>query len=491
MSLLAKSARGLKWQAIEIAGRQLLSLFVFTTLARLLDPSAFGLLGLVGVYLGFAALVADQGLGTALVQRKEIEPEHLSAAFWWNVGCAAVLCLATLALSGWFAKFFDEPRLAPLLRWSSLALVINALVAVQGSMFTRAMDFRSVAIRTFVATVAGGVVGVGMALGGCGVWALVGQQLATSVAGACFLWFASPWRPSLVLSWPHLKQLITVSTSVFATGFLWFISSRLDQLVIGRFAGSAVLGQYVVGGRLSEIARVAIQQPLGAVSLPALSQLQQDHQRMCRAIYRGMELNALVSFSVFGGLAAVAPTLVPLAFGAQWEPAASMLQLLAVYNLIVGLLVYCFPALLVSGNLGRFMVVNIGCSVGAATACLVGIRYGVHGVILGLIINISITGLLALLFLRSRIGLDPWKYCQPCLVPGAAGAAMFAAVGLTRTLLSTRTGEWPNLVAQVLAGAVVYTGLVLLMAPASAARLREFAALSLARGAQQPPPPAA
>ena len=59
MTLKTKVAQGLKWQAINIAGRQGVSLVVFTTLARLLDPSAFGLLGLISVYLGFVAIFAD------------------------------------------------------------------------------------------------------------------------------------------------------------------------------------------------------------------------------------------------------------------------------------------------------------------------------------------------------------------------------------------------------------------------------------------------
>ncbi len=56
MSLQVQAARGVKWQATEIASRQVVSLIVFTTLARLLDPSAFGLVGLVGVYLAFAGM---------------------------------------------------------------------------------------------------------------------------------------------------------------------------------------------------------------------------------------------------------------------------------------------------------------------------------------------------------------------------------------------------------------------------------------------------
>jgi len=80
MSLQLQAARGLKWQMIEIAGRQFLGLAVFTTLARLLDPSAFGLMGLVGIYLAFVGMFVDQGIATALIQRKTLESQHINAA---------------------------------------------------------------------------------------------------------------------------------------------------------------------------------------------------------------------------------------------------------------------------------------------------------------------------------------------------------------------------------------------------------------------------
>ena len=467
MSLRVQAARGLKWQAIEIIGRQVVSLVVFTTIARLLDPSAFGLVGLVGVYLAFVGIFIDQGIGTALIQREELKPQHINAAFWFNVGCAGVFCLGTMSLAGQVGRFFGEAQLAPLLRWGSLALVINATAAVHSALFLRAMDFRRPMLRTLVADISGGVVGVSMALAGFGVWALIGQLLTTSVAGASFLWTTSKWRPKWDFSITHLRQLMVVSSSVFVTSILWFFASRIDQVVIGRFSGAIVLGQYVIGAKLSDLTGRVIQQPIGAVSMPTLSRVQSDHGRMCRAIYKGMELNSLVSFAAFVGLAAVAPSLDPLAFGEKWQSAAAILRLLCIYNLVLGMLVYCHPALLASGGPGRYVLLNVSCAVGAAIACIIGIRFSVHTLIVGLIINMMGTGLLALLFLRQRIGLNPWHYCRPCLVPAVAASIMFVIVWLIRVSLESRITPWTNLGFQVFGGACVYLAVIYALASES------------------------
>ena len=484
MSLQLQAARGLKWQMIEIAGRQFLGLAVFTTLARLLDPSAFGLMGLVGIYLAFVGMFVDQGIATALIQRKTLESQHINAAFWFNLTCAATLCLATIASAGFVATFFAEPRLEPLLRWASLALVVHASGAVHGTLFIREMDFRRPTIRTLIANVAGGVVGVTMGVAGYGVWSLVGQQLTSSIAGTCFLWIASSWRPSIGFSFAHLRQLMRVSASVFASGLLWFFSSRLDQIVIGRITGAGILGQYVIGNKLAEIARTAVHQPISVVSLPALSRLQGNSARLCQAIYKGMQLNSLVSFAVFGGLASIAPSLVPLVLGKQWEPAASLLQLLALYQLVVVLFVYCYPALLASGGPGKHLLVNTVCAAGTAMACFVGIRFGVHFVVVGLIMNITWIGLLALWFLRRRIGLSPLLYLRPCTIPFLAACAMFLAVRLLASLLSPSPSPWLALGLQVLLGGIVYLGVVLAEGTERVGQLLDVVNLALHRSAR-------
>jgi O-antigen/teichoic acid export membrane protein len=481
MTLKVQAARGLKWQTIEIFSRQILSLVVFTTLARLLQPSAFGLIGLVGVYLAFVGIFIDQGIGTALIQRHDLTAEHINAAFWFNFSCALVLCAGTIALAGSVTLLFHEPRLAPLLRWSSLAFVIGASSEIHGTLFVREMDFRRPAIRTMLSNAAGGLAGLVLAWRGCGVWALVGQQLATAAAGAIFLWSASPWRPQLRFSFRHLKDLLGISSAVLFPNLLWFFCSQLDQLVIGRFIGATTLGQYVVGGKVPNLMRIAVQQPVAAVSMPVLSRLQQDHKKMCQAIYKGMELNAVTAFAVFVGLASVAPNLVTVAFGRQWQPAIKFVQLLALYQLVLTLLVFAHPAMLAAGGRKSYVLVNSVLAAGAAAVCFLGVRIGPQAVVIGLTANLAIIGLAELLLLKYRMGLSPWLYVQPCLGPAAAAAVMSALVVAIRATAGTHLSPVISLCLQVAAGAGAYFATLKLIAPRSANNLWSFASTALTR----------
>src|SRR6202012_3333867 len=110
------------------------------------------------------------------------------------------LCISTIALANRIAHLIGEPKLTPLLRWASIGLLITSLSTIQGRLFTKGMDFRRPALRIFVANLSGVIVGVGMALAGYGVWALIGQQLAAAIAGTTFFWISSDYRPSLTFS---------------------------------------------------------------------------------------------------------------------------------------------------------------------------------------------------------------------------------------------------------------------------------------------------
>lgn len=471
-----QAVRGLKWQAVEIAGRQLLALVVFTTLARLLDPASFGLVAMVGVYLAFVAMFVDQGLSTALIQRKELEPEHVHTAFWCTNIAGLFLFGLSQVLAPWVARLMAEPQLVPLIRWASVALLLGSLTSVQHALFARELDFRRPAMRTLLANLTGGGVGISLALGGYGVWALVFQQITAAAVGAAFIWAVSSYRPRFVFSITHLRQMIAVSAAVFGTNLLWFISSRADHFFIGKSLGAGALGMYNVAGRVPEMARMAVIQPVAGISQPALSRLQHDHTRMVQAIIQGMEAVAFVAIPVFVGLVAVAPSLVVVMFGQKWIEAVPILQLLAVYQLVFGLGVFCHPALLASNSPRQYLGFNVACAVGAVAACVVGSQFGSAFVVMGLIVNLSLVLAMELLFLKRRIGLPLQDYVRPCLVPAALSMVMATSVWAVARSVGDSLPAHVSLMLQIITGGSVYVIGCLVIHPPGFVALQSMAA---------------
>ena len=456
MSLKKQVVGGLKWKTVLILGRQLFSLLIFTTLTRILGPSEFGLMGLTFIYLTLVGFLADQGLGSAIIQRADLQPAHLHSAFWFSLGTAFLLWLSTVLLADSVARLFDEPRLAPLLGWASLSLIFSSTVAVQNALFTRDLEFRRPAIRSLVAQAVGGAIGISMALSGWGVWSLVGQQLGASLTGAITMATMSSYRPALHFSLPHLRDLLRVSFPLVINWVMALFSSRVDQIIIGRVLTSSALGVYVVSGRMPELVRQSTVQAISEVSMPALSKMQQNHSRMREAIYHGMRLNALVMFPVFIGLAATASDLVPLLFGAKWSNASLVTSLLSIYALIQALQDLKYPAFVAAGITGRYLVLNTAATIVKLVACLIGAQFGLPEVVLGLILASLVMVAPGVAVLRSQIGLQIRALLQPCAVPAAAALVMFGATWIVAFLMSRPDPSWARLTTQVAIGAAVY-----------------------------------
>src|SRR5829696_894578 len=195
MGLQQKAVKGIFWSFVQKWGRAGVTTITFVILSRLLAPEAFGLVALATAFTVFIELFLDQGFGSAIVQREKLDPEHLDTAFWLNVLTSILMTGGLIAVSGLLGALFEEPRLASVLRWLSITLILSGLSSTQISILQRKLAFKEFAIRSMVANAVGGIVGVIMAFSGYGVWSLVGQDVASGVVRAIILWRSSDWRP--------------------------------------------------------------------------------------------------------------------------------------------------------------------------------------------------------------------------------------------------------------------------------------------------------
>ena len=292
--LRSHATRGVFWTSIATFGTQLASLVVFAVLAQLLEPRAFGLVGMAMVFVSFGSLFAEQGMGQAIVQREELEPEHLDAAFWTNAAIGFLLSALGMLLAPIVAALYRESELVPVASLLSLTLMITALGSTQQSLLQRDFQFRALTIRRLAASLLGGVAGVVAALLGLGVYALVVKALVEGVVGLFLLWTLSTWRPTLHYSWPHARELLVFGLNMTGVKFTIFVRGRLDDFLIGLFLGPEALGYYVVAYRLGRLTLDVFGSITGGVILPIVSRVQHDSARCARALNELFWLTSVV-----------------------------------------------------------------------------------------------------------------------------------------------------------------------------------------------------
>ncbi|MDF2994133.1 MAG: hypothetical protein K0S37_4647 [Microbacterium sp.] len=327
--LREKVTRSIGWVVLERWGSRFLQLAVFALLARLIDPSLFGIIALATAVLAILQVVIDSGFSKALIQLKELDEKDASTAFWTSIAISVVLYAALFFSAPLIAGWFGEPALAQVLLVLGLSLPIAALSQTPTAMLERSLNFRVLSLRQLVAATAGAIVAVPLALLGTGVWALVAQTLTTLSVACVILWLASSWRPKFVYSWQSLKRLWPIGASIMATELLDAVQNNIDKVVIGIFFSADILGYYYLAQRLGTILMELVTTVMARVSLTTFSRVQDDLPRFNR-IFRQMTFAAgLIGVPVFGLTALLAPQIVPALFGPGWEESIPILWGLA------------------------------------------------------------------------------------------------------------------------------------------------------------------
>jgi len=329
MNLKSTTIHGVAWNTLGRILNQVLQFGLSVILMRLLQPADYGLLAMAWVVIGFAGIFNEFGFGSAIVQRQDIDAQHLSSVFWINIAIGAGFTLLFFMTAGWMADFFHTAGLKPVMQWLSFSFLIGGLGIVPGALLQKQMRFDLINQISVATTFLSGCIGVYMAYRGYGVMSLVAQSLSNSLIGLPLMFIASRWKPRLVLSWKHVRQLF--SFSAYLTGFnvINYWARRSDDLLIGKFMGSTSLGIY---SRAYALMLLPISQVISMVSgvmFPALSSIQHDKQRIKSIYIRVIQVIAFFSFPMMLGLVATADHFMLGIFGSKWAGVIPLIRILA------------------------------------------------------------------------------------------------------------------------------------------------------------------
>lgn len=480
--LEGRALRGVFWTVIQALAGRALSLVVFVILARLLTPADFGLVAMAGVFIALLEVLVQQGFSAAITQRDILEPEHESTAFWSNVLLSALMGAVLWSSSGWIARLYGAPDLAPVVRWLSAVLPLRALVAVPVGLLQRRLEFRVLAVRSILGAFVGGIAGVAAAFAGWGVYALVAQQLLGGLAEVLAVWGAAAWWPRFAFSMRHLRELLGFGLHLVGANLLDFLNRRSDDFLIGVFLGPVALGYYAVAYRALKVMTQVMAKTGTVVAFSAFSRLQEQPHRMREAFYRSTQAAGVVAIPAFVGLSVVAPKAVPLIFGEQFAESGMVLRVLALIGVVHAVSYYNFAVYVGIGRPDiRLKLLAVHTTVNVLAFFLV-VRWGIVAVAAAYVIRAYVLVPLDLFALRRLIGVDPRRYFGNLAAPALACAAMVAAIVAIQQL---HLGAAQELVLSIAVGAVVYATALYLLAPALVRELRSKVGLMLSR---QPAP---
>jgi O-antigen/teichoic acid export membrane protein len=469
--LAVQTVSGAAWSTLSIVAQRGLSLLSTLVLARLLAPSAFGLLGMAMVLTAAMYSLKDLGTAAALIQRKELNGRLASTLFWTNVLIGVAGAGFMVSIAHFVAVVYREPRVGPVFAALSVAFFMNSLGVVQRAVLARAMLFRRISVIQLSSSAASAVVGIGLAAAGAGVWSLVAATTCEMSTATVLYWLACSWRPGWHLSFGDLKSVTPYSANLTASNLANYLMRYMDNALIGRFLGAAALGYYALAYGLMMYPLYNVTWNLGSVLFPAFSRMQEEDARFRQAYLRAVSVIATVTFPLMLGLLATADLLVATFFGAKWAPMAPLVRVLAPVGMLQSITSTTGMIFTAKGRTDtQFRWALVEASL-VLPAFVIGLRWGTIGVACGYAVAEFLLCYPVFTIAGRIIGLGVPELTRTLWPVMRNALVMFAVVLLTRfglPLLGVAQ-PWPVFDTTVAMGVVVYT-LLLLHSPQPALR---------------------
>ena len=314
------------WRFFERSGAHIVSFIVSIILARLLEPAVYGEVALVIVFTSLLQVFIDSGLGTALIQKKNADDLDFSSVFCFNIVMCILLYGLMFAVAPFIAEFYHLSHLTPVIRILSLTLVISGVRNIQQAYVSRHLIFKKFFFATISGTIGSALIGIGLAYKGCGVWALVGQQLSNVTLGTLVLWATVRWRPKPMFSFHRLTSLLGYGWKLLVSALLDTGYRQLRQLIIGRIYTAKDLAFYNQGHHFPDVIVSNINASIDSVLLPAMSAEQDDKERVRSMTRRAIAISTFIMMPMMMGLAVCAEPVVRLVLTEKWLPCVPFLR---------------------------------------------------------------------------------------------------------------------------------------------------------------------
>lgn len=382
-SLKSKTVKGTFWSFADNILGQGVTFLVGLVLARLLSPYEYGLIGIISIFIAVFNSIVDSGFSNALIRKTDTTDIDYNTVFLSNLALSILMFFVLFSCAPFIGSFFDQPLLVPLSRAMSFVMVINGFAIIQRTLFVKRIDFKTQTKVSLIASVSSGMIGIGMAFYGFGVWALVGQQISRQLLNTIFLWVWGHWWPKLQFSAVSFKELFGFGWKLLASGLIDTTWREIYQVVIGKCYSAAVLGQYTRAQQFATISSSNLTSIVQRVAYPVLSSIQDDRERLREAYRHVIKITMFVTFLLMLGMAAAAEPMVRALVGEQWLPAVPLLQIICFSYMQYPLHALNLNMLQVQGRSDLFLKLEIIKKIVAAGPILLGIFINIYWMLIG------------------------------------------------------------------------------------------------------------
>ena len=327
------------WKWAQTIAVQLIGFATTVVLARILEPSDYGIFTLSAGFISIASVLVNIGFSSSIIQKKEILDEEITAIFMCGIVISLLLYIVLFFVAPMIELSFAIPGLKDVLRIYGLSFILDALSSVQRALLKRNLEFKKEFFLSLIGILIKGTVGITMAINGFDVWSLVFSALANSFTCCVLLWCMLKWNPKKCSFFRISKRLISFNLSVLAINLVRIIYYKSRLFLIGKEYSSDQLAYYSKGEQIPNLLTEQVDGTVAAVLFSTLSKCQDDWSKGKSILRQSMQTSIYICSPLNIGLCVIAEPLIRILFTEKWIFAAPYMQVLCLVYL-------CWPTAL-------------------------------------------------------------------------------------------------------------------------------------------------
>lgn len=315
------------WRFAEQFLSYAITFIISIIIARLLEPSDYGAIAIIMVFITLANILVYNGFSSSLIQKKDADDVDFSSIFYFTGGNSLLLYGLLYFIAPYVAEYYDQEILCPTLRVLGLRIIFSAVNSVQQAAIARRMEFKKNFYASLGGNISSALIGLAAAFYGLGIWALVIQSLLQIIITSIILWFTVKWRPIWAFSVNRTKRLVSYGWKLTASALVGAIYDDLRTLIIGKVYSQSDLAYYSRGQQFPSVIMGNINVAVTSVFFPVLSRIQDDRSQFVRSNRKMVQVLSGIISPLMVGLAAIAEPLIRLILTDKWIECVPFLQL--------------------------------------------------------------------------------------------------------------------------------------------------------------------
>lgn len=351
----------LSWKFAERIASQLVSFVVSIVLARILEPSDYGSIAMVMIFVTLSNVFVEGGFSSALIQKKDADKLDFSTVFYFSIVFSIFLYVILFFVAPYISRFYGDGYeiLTPVLRVIGLQIIVYGANSVQQAYVSKKMMFKKFFWATLIGTIVSACIGLAMAYWGFGIWSLVGQQMAMVITNTIVLYLVTRKLPGLMFSFQRLKELFSYGAKILGASLLVSFFLDLRSLIIGKLYSAKDLAFFDRGRQFPNLIVTNINSSVGSVLFPQMSQEQDDKIRVKQLCRNSIRFSSFVMMPLMMGMAVCAEPLIRVLLTDKWIESVPFLRLFCIIYMFYPIHTANMQAIKAIGKSGTFLMLEI------------------------------------------------------------------------------------------------------------------------------------